>query len=41
MDFDTNASNIIHVIFQMKVIFQHNYARLNEKCHPYVFCEIT
>jgi hypothetical protein len=37
MDFDTKASNIIHVIFQMKVIFQqnvflqHTYACLNEK----------
>jgi hypothetical protein len=37
MDFDTNASNIILVIFQMKVIFhqivffQHTYVNLNEK----------
>jgi hypothetical protein len=37
MDFDTKASNIILVIFQMKVIFQQNvffqhiYVRLNEK----------
>jgi len=37
MDFDTKASNIIIVIFQMKIIFQqnvfcqHTYARLNEK----------
>jgi hypothetical protein len=37
MDFDTKASNIIIVIFQMKinfqqnVFFQHTYARLNEK----------
>jgi hypothetical protein len=37
MDFDTMASNIILVIFQMKVIFQqnvffqHTYAHLNEK----------
>jgi hypothetical protein len=37
MDLSTKASNIIIVIFQMKVIFQqnvffqHTYARLNEK----------
>jgi hypothetical protein len=37
MDFDTKASNIILVIFQMKLIyqknifFQHTYAHLNEK----------
>jgi hypothetical protein len=37
MDFDTKASNIIFVIFQMKVIFQQNilfqhiYVHLNEK----------
>jgi hypothetical protein len=37
MDFDTKASNIILVIFQMKVIchqnilFQHTYVHLNEK----------
>ncbi len=36
MDFDTKASNIILVIFQIKVnfqqfFFQHNYACLNEK----------
>jgi hypothetical protein len=37
MDFKTKASNIIIVIFQMKVIFQQNvffqdtYFRLNEK----------
>jgi hypothetical protein len=36
MDFNTKASNIILVIFQMKikfqqnVFFQHTYARLNE-----------
>jgi hypothetical protein len=37
MDFDTKASNIILVIFQMKVIFQqniffeHTYVFLNDK----------
>jgi hypothetical protein len=31
MDFDTKAYNIILVIFQMKVNFQHSYACLNEK----------
>jgi hypothetical protein len=36
MDFDTKASNIILVSFQIKVnfqqsFFQHNYACLNEK----------
>jgi hypothetical protein len=31
MDFDTKAYNIIFVIFQMKVIFQHIHACLNEK----------
>jgi hypothetical protein len=37
MDFDTKASKIILVIFQMEVIFQQNvffqntYAHLNEK----------
>jgi hypothetical protein len=31
MDFNVKASNIIIVIFQMKVIFQQNYARLTEK----------
>ncbi len=37
MDFDTKASNIILVIFQMKlffqqnIFFQHTYACLNEK----------
>jgi hypothetical protein len=37
MDFDIKASNIILVIFQMKlnfqqnVFFQHTYAHLNEK----------
>jgi hypothetical protein len=30
-DFGTKASNIIFVIFQMKIIFQHTYVRLNEK----------
>jgi hypothetical protein len=47
MNFDTKASNIIIVVFQMKVGFQqtfflkHNYDCLNEKPHPNVFCEIT
>jgi hypothetical protein len=42
MDFNTNTSNIILVIFQMKVIFQqtiffqHTYAHLNEK-HVQIF----
>jgi hypothetical protein len=37
MDFNTKSSNIILVIFQMKIIFQHNvffqhtYVHLNEK----------
>jgi hypothetical protein len=37
MNFDTKASNIILVIFQMKIIFlknnffQHTYVHLNEK----------
>jgi uncharacterized membrane protein required for colicin V production len=31
MDFDTKVWNIILVIFQMKVIFQHTYVCLNEK----------
>jgi len=36
MDFDTKFSNIIFVIFQMKInfqqfVFQHSYVCLNEK----------
>jgi hypothetical protein len=31
MDFNTNASNIILVIFQLKIEFQQIYIRLNEK----------
>lgn len=44
MDFDTKASNLTLVIFQMKLIlqqnvsFQHTYVRLNEKLGTYVFC---
>jgi hypothetical protein len=47
MDFDTKAFNIILIIVQMTLIFQHfffqchTYACLNEKSHPNVFCEIT
>ncbi len=39
MDFDTKASSIILVIFQMKLKFQqlYIYACLNEKPHPNVF----
>jgi len=42
MDFDTKASSIILVIFQMKVKNQqfknnNNNACLNEKPHPNVF----
>jgi hypothetical protein len=46
MDFDTKASNIILVIFQMKIKFQQtffsqdNYAYLNEKLHLDVSREI-
>jgi len=31
MDFDTKASNIILIIFQMKVTFQHIYVCFNKK----------
>jgi len=31
MNFHTTTSNIILVIFQMKVIFQQTYVHLNEK----------
>jgi hypothetical protein len=47
MYFDTNASNIILVIFQMKLIFQqifffqHTYARLNEKFVQIFIVKIT
>jgi hypothetical protein len=47
MDFDTKASNIILVIFQMKSIFQqtfffqHSYVCLNKKPQQDGFCEIT
>jgi len=43
MDFNIEASNIIIVIFQMKVIFQqnvffqHTYAHLNEKLVQMIF----
>jgi hypothetical protein len=42
MNFDTKVSNIIIVIFQMKVnllllFFEHNYDCLNEKPHPNIF----
>jgi hypothetical protein len=37
MDFDTKAFNIIFIIFQMKVIFQHTYVCLNEKLVQFVF----
>ncbi len=43
MDFDLKASNIILLIFQMKVIFQqniffqHTYVHLNEKLVQMVF----
>jgi hypothetical protein len=46
MDFDTKVSNIIFVIFQMKVIyqqnvfFQHIYDHLNEN-FVQMFCEIA
>jgi hypothetical protein len=47
MDFDSKASNIFLVIFQMKVIFQqngifqHTYVCLNEKLIEMFFCEIA
>ncbi len=31
MDFDTNASNIVLVISEIKRNFQHTYACLNER----------
>jgi hypothetical protein len=43
MDFNIEASNIIIVIFQMKVIFQqnvffqHTYVHLNEKLVQMIF----
>ncbi len=43
MDFNTKASNILLVIFQMKVIFQqnvffqHTYVHLNEKLVQMIF----
>jgi hypothetical protein len=43
MDFNTKASNIILIIFEMKVIFQqtfffqNSYGCLNEKPHLNVF----
>jgi hypothetical protein len=46
MDFDTKASNIILVIFQMKLIsqqnnlFQHTYARLKEKLVQMLFVKL-
>jgi len=45
MDFGAKASNIILVIFQMKIIFnnlffQHNYTCLHEKSHLDIPCEI-
>jgi hypothetical protein len=45
MDFDTITSNIILVIFQMKLIFQqmfffqHTYVCLNENLVPIFFVE--
>ncbi len=46
MNFDTKASNIILVVFQMtlifnKLFFQLTYVYLNEKPHPNIFYEIT
>jgi hypothetical protein len=37
MDFDAKAFNIIFVIFQMKLLFQHIYVCLNEKLVQFCF----